>query len=151
MLGVPPRTICFTSGGTEADNHAIQAAVSCLGVKRIITSAAEHSAVIKATQQASDRHQLELVHVQHHEDGQVDMGHLAELLVGSEKKTLVSLMHANNEVGVMVDLARLSALCSEHGALLHSDTVQTMGHYPLDLNVADVDYLASIAHNLHGP
>ena len=151
LLGVPPRTICFTSGGTEADNHAIKAAVSCLGVKRIITSAAEHSAVIKATQQASDRHQLELVHVQHQEDGQVDMGHLAQLLDVSEKKTLVSLMHANNEVGVMVDLARLSVLCREHGALLHSDTVQTMGHYPLDLNAVDVDFLACSAHKLHGP
>lgn len=151
LLGVPPRTVCFTSGGTEADNHAVQAAVGCLGVTRILTSAAEHSAVIKATQVAGERQDVEVVHVQHHADGAVDMGHLASLLASSESKTLVSLMHANNEVGVMVDLARVAAMCREHGAYLHSDTVQSMGHYPMNLEQLDVDFLTCSAHKLHGP
>ena len=151
LLGVPPRTVCFTSGGTEADNHAVQAAVGCLGVTRIVTSAAEHRAVIKATQVAGERQDVEVVHVQHHSDGAVDMGHLASLLASSESKTLVSLMHANNEVGVMVDLARVAAMCREHGAYLHSDTVQSMGHYPMNLEQLDVDFLTCSAHKLHGP
>ena len=151
LLGVAPRTICFTSGGTEADNHAIQAAVGCLGVKRIITSEAEHSAVIKSTQMARDQHQVELNYVRHHSDGRVDLDHLAQLLAQKKSKTLVSLMHANNEVGVMTDLARVGSLCKEYGALVHSDTVQTMGHYPMDLESMDVDFLACSAHKLHGP
>ena len=151
LLNVPPRTICFTSGGTEADNHAIQASVGCLGVRRIITSAAEHSAVVKATDMASEGKGVELVHVGHHADGSVDFNALATLLQDSKEKTLVSLMHANNEVGVMLDLAKVSALCREHGAYFHSDTVQSMGHYPMDLSVIDVDFLTCSAHKFHGP
>ena len=151
LLNVPPRTICFTSGGTEADNHAIQAAVGCLGVTRIVTSAAEHSAVIKASDVAGQVDRVEVVHVGHHADGTVDLDALANVLKASEVKTLVSLMHANNEVGVMVDLARISALCRAHGAYFHSDTVQSMGHYPMDLAELDVDFLTCRAHKFHGP
>ena len=151
LLNVPPRTICFTSGGTEADNHAIQAAVGCLGVTRIVTSAAEHSAVIKASDVAGQVDRVEVVHVGHHADGTVDLDALANVLKASDAKTLVSLMHANNEVGVMVDLARISALCGAHGAYLHSDTVQSMGHYPMDLAELDVDFLTCSAHKFHGP
>jgi cysteine desulfurase len=84
-------------------------------------------------------------------DGLLDMAHLEELLGGSELPTLVSLMHANNEVGVMVDLSELSKLCRKHGAWLHSDTVQSMGHYPVDLSELDVDFLTCSAHKFHGP
>ena len=90
LLNVPPRTICFTSGGTEADNHAIQAAVGCLGVTRIVTSAAEHSAVIKASDVAGQMDRIEVVHVGHHADGTVDLDALANVLKASEAKTLVS-------------------------------------------------------------
>lgn len=151
LLGAPPRTVCFTSGGTEADNHAIQAAVSCLGVRRIVTSAAEHSAVIKAAQMAGERHQVEVVHVHHHDDGRVDMAHLKALLAETDTPTLVSLMHANNEVGVMVDLVQLGTLCRTHGAWSHSDTVQSMGHYPMNLEALEIDFLTCSAHKLHGP
>ena len=151
LLNVPPRTICFTSGGTEADNHAIQAAVGCLGVTRIVTSAAEHSAVIKASDVAGQLEHVDVVHVDHHADGTVDLDALANVLKASDAKTLVSLMHANNEVGVMVDLARVSALCRAHGAYFHSDTVQSMGHYPMDLAELDVDFLTCSAHKFHGP
>lgn len=150
-LGCPPRTICFTSGGTEADNHAIQAAVASLGVRRIITSAAEHSAVIKASSAVGESEHVDVVHVQHLPDGQVDFADLERLLKETDTPTLVSLMHANNEVGVMVDLARLSAVCRAHGAWIHSDTVQSMGHYPLDLGAMDVDFLTCSAHKFHGP
>lgn len=150
-LGCPPRTICFTSGGTEADNHAIQAAVSSLGVRRIVTSAAEHSAVIKASATVGEAHHIDVVEVQHLPDGQVDLNHVDRVLASSDVPTLVSLMHANNEVGVMVDLNRLSAICRAHGAWIHSDTVQSMGHYPMNLGGMDVDFLTCSAHKFHGP
>ena len=150
-LNCPARAICFTSGGTEADNHAIQASVRCLGVTRIVTSAAEHSAVIKASEMAGAGFNVEVVHVKHHESGEVDLADLEAILGSSAKKTLVSLMHANNEVGVMLDLQAVSRLCRQHDALLHSDTVQTMGHYPMDLSGLDVDFLTCSAHKFHGP
>ena len=151
LLGCPPRTICFTSGGTEADNHAIQAAVNSLGVRRIVTSEAEHSAVVKATNAAGEGQGVEVVHVKHHEDGSVDLADLERILSGSNVPTLVSLMHANNEVGVVVDLKRLSDVCRAHGAWIHSDTVQTMGHYPMNLEALNVDFLTCSAHKFHGP
>ena len=150
-LNCPARAICFTSGGTEADNHAIQASVRCLGVTRIVTSAAEHSAVIKASEMAGAGFNVEVVHVKHHESGEVDLADLEAILGSSAKKTLVSLMHANNEVGVMLDLQAVSQLCRQHDALSHSDTVQTMGHYPMDLSGLDVDFLTCSAHKFHGP
>ncbi|MGB1383762.1 MAG: cysteine desulfurase family protein [Flavobacteriales bacterium] len=151
VLGCPPRTICFTSGGTEADNHAIQAAVNSLGVRRIVTSEAEHSAVVKATNAACVGQGVEVVHVKHHEDGSVDLADLEQILSGSNVPTLVSLMHANNEVGLVLDLKQLSDVCRAHGAWIHSDTVQTMGHYPMNLGELDVDFLACSAHKFHGP
>ena len=150
-LNCPARAICFTSGGTEADNHAIQASVRCLGVTRIVTSAAEHSAVIKASEMAGAGFNVEVVHVKHHESGEVDLADLEAILGSSAKKTFVSLMHANNEVGVMLDLQAVSRLCRQHDALLHSDTVQSMGHYPMDLSGLDVDFLTCSAHKFHGP
>lgn len=150
-LNCAARAICFTSGGTEADNHAIQASVRCLGVTRIVTSSAEHSAVIKASEMAGAGFNVEVVHVKHHESGEVDLADLEAILGSSAKKTLVSLMHANNEVGVMLDLQAVSQLCRQHDALLHSDTVQTMGHYPMDLSGLDVDFLTCSAHKFHGP
>ena len=149
-LNCPARSICFTSGGTEADNHALQAAVSCLKVTRIITSQAEHSAVIKASQNAG-MEGVEVVHVKHLPDGGVDLDHLKQLLSDSQAKTLVTLMHANNEVGVILDIRKVGAMCKAHGALFHSDTVQTMGHYALDLSELNIDFLACSAHKFHGP
>lgn len=149
-LNCPARSICFTSGGTEADNHALRAAVSCLKVTRIITSQAEHSAVIKASQNAGEEG-VEVVHVKHLPDGGVDLDHLEQLLSDSQAKTLVTLMHANNEVGVILDIRKVGAMCKAHGALFHSDTVQTMGHYALDLSELNIDFLACSAHKFHGP
>lgn len=151
LLSCPSRAICFTSGGTEADNQAIQAAVTSIGVRRIVTSEAEHSAVIKASASVGAKWNCEIVHVRHHADGTIDLDHLSEMVAESEVPTLVSLMHANNEVGVMLDLHKVSAICRAHGAWFHSDTVQSMGHYPIDLSALDIDFLTCSAHKLHGP
>ena len=118
-------------------------------VTRTVTSAAEHSAVIKASDVAGQLEHVDVAHVDHHADGTVDLDALAHILQSSNAKTFVFLMHANNEVGVLVDLARISALCRAHGAYFHSDTVQSMGHYPMDL--PSWMYLTRSAHKFHGP
>ncbi len=151
QLNCHPSNLIFTSGGTEADNLALNAAVVDLGCERIITSEAEHSAVIKTAERWSDRAPVELALVKHLPDGRVDVAHLAELLAASDKKTLVSLMHANNEVGVMIDLLEVGTLCRAHGALFHSDTVQTMCHYRFDLQALPVDFITCAGHKFHGP
>lgn len=149
-LNCHPSELIFTSGGTEADNLALHAAVVDLGCRRIITSEAEHSAVIKTAERWKERAEVELALVRHLPDGRVDEEHLAGLL-GAGPKTIVSLMHANNEVGVMVDLQRVGELCKAHGALFHSDTVQTMCHYRFDLRALPVDFVTCAGHKFHGP
>jgi cysteine desulfurase len=144
------KTIYFTSGGTEADNLALRSAVRDLKCERIITSAAEHSAVIKTAESLVRSDGIVLDLVDHFPDGTVDLEHLTTLL-SAGPKTLVSLMHANNEVGVVQDLDRIGTLCKEHGALFHSDTVQTMGHYALDLSKLPIDFITCSAHKFHGP
>jgi cysteine desulfurase len=150
QLNCHPSELIFTSGGTEADNLALHAAVVDLGCQRIITSEAEHSAVIKTAERWSDRAEVELALVRHMPDGSVDLAHLEELLQ-TGPKTVVSLMHANNEVGVMIDLVSVGSLCHAHGALFHSDTVQTMCHYRFDLATLPVDFITCAGHKFHGP
>jgi cysteine desulfurase len=149
-LNTHPSTICFTSGGTEADNLAIRSSVRDLGCKRIITSEAEHSAVIK-TSESLERHDgIRVERVRHLPAGEVDLKHLTELLQQGPK-ALVSLMHANNEVGVVQDISAIGHLCREHGAIFHTDTVQTMAHYRFDLAGLPVDFATCSAHKFHGP
>ena len=147
-LNVSPAEIFFTSGGTEADNMAILCSVRDLGVKRIITSKIEHHAVLHTVEAVED--EVEVNYVRLTPNGHVDMEHLEELLQNSEK-TLVSLMHANNEIGNLLDLKKVSEMCREHGAYFHSDTVQTMCHYLLDLKELDIDFITASAHKFHGP
>jgi len=150
-LNVSPSEIYFTASGTEADNMAIRCSVRDLGVKRIISSAIEHHAVLFTSEEGRDQQnvQLDLVNVQ--ENGYVDMEHLKLLLQSSDKKTLVSLMHANNEIGNLIDLKEVGDLCAEHGVLFHTDTVQTMAHYEFDFEELNVDFAACSAHKFHGP
>lgn len=150
FLNCHPSCIYFTSGGTEADNLALRSAVRDLGCTRIITSEAEHSAVIKTAQslQRSNGVELDLVH--HLENGQVDLDHLQSLLA-QDGKTIVSLMHANNEVAVLQDIEVIGKMCQNHGALFHTDTVQTMCHYSFDLEALPVDFITCSAHKFHGP
>lgn len=149
-LNCHPSSIYFTSGGTEADNLALRGAIRDLQCERIITSDAEHSAVIKTAQSLERSHGIQLDLVRHHEDGSVDLNHLEQLLA-SGPKTIVSLMHANNEVAVVQDLKAIGSLCRSNGALFHSDTVQTMCHYAFDLEALPVDFITCSAHKFHGP
>lgn len=149
-LNCHPSCIYFTSGGTEADNLALRGAVRDLGCTRIITSEAEHSAVIKTAQSLERNNGVSLDLVRHKSDGQVDLDHLQSLLEQGGK-TIVSLMHANNEVAVIQDIGRIGAMCREAGALFHTDTVQTMCHYAFDLETLSVDFITCSAHKFHGP
>jgi len=147
-LNCQPSELIFTSGGTEADNMALQSAVSQLGVTHIITSELEHHAV-GHTADALEKF-VKVSRVRVCRKGHVDLEHLEELLQ-SDEKTLVSLMHANNEIGTKLDLHKVSAICRKYDAYFHSDTVQTMGHYRFDLQALDIDFITCAAHKFHGP
>lgn len=149
-LHVSPAEIFFTSGGTEADNMAILCSIRDLGVTHIITSKIEHHAVLHVVETAKLKHDVEVSYVNLTTNGHVDLEHLQQLLQSS-KKTLVSLMHANNEIGNLIDLKKVSALCRANGAYFHSDTVQTMCHYTYNLQELDIDFLTASAHKFHGP
>lgn len=150
-LNCTPGEIFFTSGGTEADNMAIQCAVKDLGVKHIITSTIEHHAVGHTVERLKDSGLIELTYVHLDEEGHVDLVHLEQILAKSPK-TLVSLMHANNEVGNLLPIERVSEICETYGALFHSDTVQTMAHYNFDMSVLNkVHFITCSAHKFHGP
>jgi cysteine desulfurase len=142
--------IVFTSGGTEADNLALRSAVRDLGVTAIITSRIEHHAVLHTAEQLQREYNIDLHFVDIDETAQVDFKHLEQLLEQNDK-ALVSLMHINNEVGTILDLKRVGELCKTYGALFHSDTVQSVGHFNLDLSQLHVDFLAASAHKFHGP
>lgn len=151
FLNVEPSEIYFTGGGTEADNMAIRCSVRDLGVTRIISSPVEHHAVLHTVEELKAENKVELNMVRITKDGFVDMDHLRELLAASGKKTLVSLMHANNEIGNMIDLKEVGDLCAEYNALFHSDTVQTMSHYNFDFSSLNVHFATCSAHKFHGP
>ena len=150
LLGCTPGEIFFTSGGTEADNMAIRNSVKNLGVKHIITSPIEHHAVLHTVEEL-DKLGLARMHlVRLTNNGHIDIAHLKELLAANAN-TLVSLMHSNNELGNMIDLEEVGSLCKEYGAYFHCDTVQTIGHQPIDLSKLHVHFLAGAAHKFNGP
>ena len=151
QLNVTAAEIIFTSGGTEADNLALNSAVRDLGVKRIITSEIEHHAVLYSVNQLKACFDIEVEYVNLTAEGEVDLKDLENRLKGSDVKTLVSLMHVNNEVGNKLDLKKVALLCKEYKALFHSDTVQSIGHYEIDLQEIPVDFTAVSAHKFHGP
>lgn len=143
--------VFFTSGGTESNNMAIKCAVRDLGVKRIITSPIEHPGVLKSVDVVSKQGvAVEIVEVD--KWGRINYDQLEQLLKASDGvKTLVSLMHANNEVGTLSNMERISQLCEEYGALYHSDTVQTMAHFPFNVSKTKIHFLSAGAHKFHGP
>jgi len=151
FLNVSASEIVFTSGGTEADNLVLNSAVRDLGVKRIITSPIEHHAILYTLDQLKACYGIEVVYVNLDKNGEVNLGHLEELLEASDEKTLVSLMHINNEIGNLLDIKVVGEMCKSHDALFHSDTVQSVGHYEMDLNEIPVDFTAASAHKFHGP
>lgn len=150
-LNATPGEIIFTSGGTEADNMALHCAVMDLGVKRIITSPIEHHAVGHTAEHLQDQFNIQLDIVKLTPNGHIDLEDLQRLLNTSDKKTIVSLMHANNEIGNLLPLKQVSEICKQHNALFHSDTVQTMGHYTFNLKDLDIDFITCAAHKFHGP
>jgi cysteine desulfurase len=151
LINVQPKEIIFTSGGTEADNMALFCSVHDLDVKHIISSPIEHHAVEHSYNKLSDKYNIQVSMVKVNKKGYVDLQHLEELLVTSNKKVLVSLMHANNEIGTLLPLKEVGEMCKKHGAYFHSDTVQTMAHYPFDLTKLNIDFLTCSAHKFHGP
>jgi len=143
--------IFFTSGGTESSNMALKCAVRDLGVKRFITSPMEHHCVLHPLERLEKEQHSKVDFVELDSKGRVNYDHLEELLKASDQKTLVSLMHANNEVGTLLDMQRVANLCDTYNALFHSDTVQTMGHFPIDVNTIKIHFLTGGAHKFHGP
>lgn len=149
-LNCKPSEIIFTSGGTEADNMAICAAVRELGVTRIITSKLEHHAVGHTAEAIAIDKNVQVDYVKVDGKGHVDLDHLEKLL-SEEPTTLVSLMHANNEIATKLPIKKVSAICRKYDAYFHSDTVQTMAHYAFDLQDLDIDFITGAAHKFHGP
>jgi len=149
-LNCQPAELYFTSGGTEADNMALKCAVRDLGVKRVITAATEHKAVIESAELLRKQFGIEVEYLQLDEMGRPMATDLEERLQ-NEMPTIVSLMHANNEIGTKIDLHEIGNICRKYGALFHSDTVQTMGHYTFDLSDIPIDFITCAGHKFHGP
>ena len=149
-FNVSAAEIIFTSGGTEADNLALRSAVRDLGVTEIITSKIEHHAVLHTAEQLKAEYNIKLSFVDLDDCGLVDYQHLEKLLQKSEK-AIVSLMHVNNEIGNILNIKAVANLCKAHKALFHTDGVQSVGHYQLDLKEVPVDFVAASAHKFHGP
>lgn len=150
-LHVTPAEIIFTSCGTESNNMIIKSSVEHLGVERIISSPLEHKCVSESILDMKSRKGVEVAYIRPNEKGDIDLAKLEELLKSSDKKTLVSLMHANNEIGNITDIKKIAELCKAHHALFHSDTVQTMAHMNLDFSEIMVDFASCSAHKFHGP
>ncbi len=150
-LGAKPAEIFFTSGGTESSNTVLNAAITDLGCKHIISSPIEHHATLHTVTHLAKLHNLRLSFVQILPNGHIDMDHLAALLAATTEKTIVTIMHANNEIGTMIDIAAVGQLCKQYSAYFHSDTVQTVGHFPFELSQLPVDFITGAGHKFHGP
>ncbi|MGB3949226.1 MAG: cysteine desulfurase family protein [Bacteroidia bacterium] len=150
LLNVSPAEIFFTSGGTEADNMAIRCSIHDLGIKHAITSAVEHHAVLHTLERLAEEGLIKLSLVKLKADGHVDLENLEELLKNNDR-TFVSLMHANNEIGNLLPIKEVGEMCERYNAVFHSDTVQTMGHYAMDLQKLNVHFITCAAHKFHGP
>lgn len=151
ILNAHPAEIFFTSGGTESSNTAITAAVRDLGCKHIISSKIEHHATLHTVEYLYHTGQVALSYVKLLPNGHVDMEDLEKLLAESGEKCLVTLMHANNEIGNMLDIKAVGELCKLYNAIFHSDTVQTVGHFPFDLRNTPVHFITGAGHKFHGP
>jgi cysteine desulfurase len=151
ILNAHPAEIFFTSGGTESSNTAIRASVKNLGCEHIITSEIEHHATLHTVKYLHKQEGIAVSYVKLSPNGDVDLEDLERLLAESRFKSLVTLMHANNEIGNILDLQVTGKLCKKYDAIFHSDTVQTVGHFPFDLRNTPVDFITGAAHKFHGP
>ena len=150
-LGAKPSEIFFTSGGTESSNTILHAAIQDLGCKHIISSPIEHHATLHTVEHLAKLHNIKLSWVNILHNGHIDIDHLEQLLNAHQEKTIVSIMHANNEIGNMIDSYEVGALCKKNNAYFHSDTVQTVGHFSFNLKETPVDFITGAGHKFHGP
>lgn len=150
LLNTSPSELFFTSGGTEADNFAITSSIETFGIQHAITSPIEHHAVLHTLEHLAQAGKVKLTLLEVDNKGNINYEQLEDLL-RNNPKSLVSLMHANNEIGNLLDLERVGNLCREHKSLFHCDTVQTMGHYQHDLQKLPVDFIVGAGHKFHGP
>ncbi len=151
VLNCSSSEIIFTSGGSEADNLILNNAVHHLGVERIISSKIEHPAVLNTIKYLVKTNYIEVEFIKPDHNGSIDLSQLKTILNRSNKKTLVSLMHVNNEIGNVLDLKEVSSICRQNNALFHSDTVQGIAHFKIDLKETPVDFMVASAHKFHGP
>ncbi len=150
LLGASPAEIFFTSGGTESNNTVLTGSVETYGIRHVITSPLEHHAVLHTLSHLEKTGRIRLSYADIDESGRIDMDSLEKLL-GSGEKALVSLMHANNEIGNLYDIEAIGELCDAYGAVYHSDTVQTMGHFRHDVKKLKANFIVGAAHKFHGP
>jgi len=150
LLKTSPGEIFFTSGGTEADNTAIVQSVETLGVKHIVTSKIEHHAVLHTVDYLEKQGKIKVSYLENDDKGNLNLDDLDDILK-NHPNSLVSLMHGNNEIGNLLDVNRVAQISKKNGALFHSDTVQTMGHYAFDLQNTPFDFIVGAAHKFHGP
>ena len=149
-INASSQEIIFTSGGTESNNWVLRNAVSTLKIERIISSKIEHHAVLHTLEALQSEFKIAVDYVDILSNGEIDVTHLVTLL-SENKKTLVSLMHVNNEIGTVLDLSLISRICKQHQAYFHSDTVQSIGKATFDLQELPIDFLVASAHKFHGP
>ena len=150
FLNTSPGNIFFTSGGTEADNMAIRCGILDNNISHAITSSISHKAVIYPLEELREKNKITLNYIKFDNNGKIDLAHLEELLKNSPR-TFVSIMHANNEIGTIQPINKIGELCQKYNAIFHCDTVQTMAHYPIDLQKINVDFITGSAHKFHGP
>lgn len=150
-LGISSSELIFTSGGTEANNLILKNAVDNLGVTRIISSKTEHHAVLNTLEELKQSANVQIAYVAFDEVGAIDLVHLRKLLADTGQKTLVSLMFVNNEIGTILDAEKIGGICKEYQALFHSDAVQAVGHFDLNLSELEIDFISASAHKFHGP
>lgn len=151
LLNAHPGEIFFTSGGTESSNTAISAAIRDLGCRHIISSPIEHHATLHSVEYWAKQDGITLSFVKLDDKGHVDLNSLEQLLKDSKERCLVTLMHANNEIGNLLDLQSVGELCQKYDAIFHCDTVQTVGHYPINLKETPVHFITGASHKFHGP
>ena len=151
ILNAHPGEIFFTSGGTESDNMAIASAIHDLGCRHIITSPIEHHAVLHAVEHFDHDDIVTSSFVRVLADGHIDLNDLEDQLASHEERCLISLMHANNEIGNLLDIYAAGEICKKYNAIFHSDTVQTVGHYKIDLRSKPVHFATAAGHKFHGP
>jgi cysteine desulfurase len=151
LLNAHPGEIFFTSGGTESNNTAILSSIRDLGCKHIISSPIEHHAVLHTVEHYGCGEGVTLSFVKLLADGHVDLADLEQQLSAHEERCLVSLMHANNEIGNLLDIDAVGNLCKKYNAIFHSDCVQTVGHYHLDLRKTPIHFISAAGHKFHGP